>query len=119
MDYWHAILAFVVAGAIAAVLTPLAARFARLIGAVDAPRERGLAARETPLLGGLAILAAVLICAAIWMPHSIRLPLTPHSGGATSHVSTLGLMAGAVLIALVGGGRAGVGPPPPGDTLGR
>jgi UDP-GlcNAc:undecaprenyl-phosphate GlcNAc-1-phosphate transferase len=102
MDYWHAVLAFVVAGAIAAVLTPLAARLARMIGAVDAPRERGLAARETPLLGGLAILAAVLICAAIWMPHSIRLPLTPHSGGATSHVSTLGLMAGAVLIALVG-----------------
>jgi UDP-GlcNAc:undecaprenyl-phosphate GlcNAc-1-phosphate transferase len=102
MDYWHAALAFVVAGALAAVLTPLAARLARMIGAVDAPRERGLAARETPLLGGLAILAAVLICAAIWMPHSIRLPLTPHSGGATSHVSTLGLMAGAVLIALVG-----------------
>ena len=102
MDYWHAVLAFVVAGAIAAALTPLAARLARIIGAVDAPRERGLAARETPLLGGLAILSAVLICAAIWMPHSIRLPLTPHSGGATSHVSTLGLMAGAVLIALVG-----------------
>ena len=102
MAYWHAVLAFVVAGAVAAVLTPLAARLARMIGAVDAPRERGLAARETPLLGGLAILAAVLICAAIWMPHSIKLPLTPHSGGATSHVNTLGLMAGAVLIALVG-----------------
>ena len=65
MDYWHAVLAFVVAGAIAAVLTPLAARLARMIGAVDAPRERGLAARETPLLGGLAILSAVLICAAV------------------------------------------------------
>jgi UDP-GlcNAc:undecaprenyl-phosphate GlcNAc-1-phosphate transferase len=100
--YWHAVLAFVVAGAIAAVLTPLVARFARSVGAVDVPRERGLAARATPLLGGLAILAAVLICAAIWMPRAIHLPLTPHSGGATSHVDTLGLMAGAVLIALVG-----------------
>src|ERR1700685_646302 len=102
MAYWHAVLAFVVAGAIAAALTPLAARLARMIGAVDAPRERGLAAHETPLLGGLAILAAVLICTAIWMPHSIELPLTPHSGRAASHVNTLGLMAVAVLIALVG-----------------
>jgi UDP-GlcNAc:undecaprenyl-phosphate/decaprenyl-phosphate GlcNAc-1-phosphate transferase len=100
--YWHAVLAFVVAAAIVAALTPLVARFARLIGAVDVPRERGLAARETPLLGGLAILAAVLICAAIWMPHTIHLPRTAHAGGATSHVNTLGLLAGAVLIALVG-----------------
>jgi UDP-GlcNAc:undecaprenyl-phosphate/decaprenyl-phosphate GlcNAc-1-phosphate transferase len=100
--YWHAVLAFVVAAAIAAVATPVAGRLARMIGAVDIPRDRGLAARETPLLGGLAILAAVLICAAIWMPRSIHLPLTPHSGGATNHVDTLGLMAGAVLIALVG-----------------
>ena len=102
MDYSDAALAFVAAFVIAAVLTPLAARFAKSIGAVDLPRERGLGARETPLLGGLAILAAVLICAAIWMPRSIRLPLTPHSGGAASHVDTLGLIAGAVLIAAVG-----------------
>jgi UDP-GlcNAc:undecaprenyl-phosphate/decaprenyl-phosphate GlcNAc-1-phosphate transferase len=100
--YWHAVLAFVVAAALAAVFTPLAGRLARRIGAVDVPRERGLAARETPLLGGLAILAAVLICAAIWMPRSIHLPMTPHSGGVSNHVNTLGLMAGAVLIALVG-----------------
>ena len=102
MHYWDAVLAFVVAAAIAAALTPLAARLATRIGAVDIPRERGLAARATPLLGGLAILAAVLICAAIWMPRSIHLPVTPHSGGVASHVDTLGLMAGAVLIALVG-----------------
>jgi UDP-GlcNAc:undecaprenyl-phosphate GlcNAc-1-phosphate transferase len=102
MHYWHAVLAFVVAGAIAAMATPLAARFARSIGAVDIPRERGLAARATPLLGGLAILAAVLICAAIWLPGTIHLPVTPHSGGASSHVDTLALMGGAVLIALVG-----------------
>jgi UDP-GlcNAc:undecaprenyl-phosphate/decaprenyl-phosphate GlcNAc-1-phosphate transferase len=102
MHYWHAVLAFLVAGAIAAALTPVAARLARAIGAVDVPRERGLAARATPLLGGLAILAAVLICAAIWMPHWIHLPNTPHSGGATNRVNTAWLMAGAVLIALVG-----------------
>ena len=103
MDYWHAVLAFVVAGAVAAALTPLAARFARMIGAVDAPRERGLAARETPLLGGLAILAAVLIAAVFWLPHTIVLPHPVHSApGYRPHIDTLGLMAGAVLIALVG-----------------
>ena len=102
MHYWHAVLAFIVAGVAAAVLTPLAARFARSIGAVDIPRERGLAARQTPLLGGLGILGAVLISAAIWMPHAIHLPATPHSGGTGSHVNTLALMGGAVLIAVVG-----------------
>ena len=56
-----AVLAFVVAFATAALLTPLAARFATSIGAVDHPRDRGLATRDTPLLGGLAIFAAVLL----------------------------------------------------------
>jgi UDP-GlcNAc:undecaprenyl-phosphate/decaprenyl-phosphate GlcNAc-1-phosphate transferase len=102
MHYWDAVLAFMAAAVIAAVLTPVAARFARSIGAVDVPRERGLAARATPLLGGLAILAAVLICAAIWLPGAIHLPVTPHSGGTSNHVDTLALMGGAVLIALVG-----------------
>jgi UDP-GlcNAc:undecaprenyl-phosphate/decaprenyl-phosphate GlcNAc-1-phosphate transferase len=103
MDYWHAVLAFVVAGAIAALLTPLAARVARRIGAVDMPRERGLAARATPLLGGLGILGAVLIAAAIWLPHTIALQHPAHSAlGYRPHIDTLGLMAGAALIAVVG-----------------
>ena len=63
-----AVLSFLVALAIAAALTPLAARLARRVGAVDVPRERGLALRETPLLGGLAILAGVLVASAIWLP---------------------------------------------------
>ena len=103
MRYWDAVLSFVVAVAIAAILTPLAARLARRIGAVDLPRERGLAQRETPLLGGLAILAAVLVAGFIWLPAVIYLPHTLHGpagSGGTVHVC--GVMAGAVVITLVG-----------------
>ena len=69
-------------------LTPVAARLARRIGAVDVPRERGLALRETPLLGGLAILAGVLVAAAIWLPPEIKLPHTAQAAagsGGTVH----------------------------------
>ena len=102
MRYWDAVLGFVVAAAIATIVTPLTARLARRLGAVDTPRERGLAVRETPLLGGLAILAGVLVAAAIWMPDTINLPPSPRSGDIHTSVSTWGLMAGAVLITLVG-----------------
>jgi len=47
MNYLHAALAFVVAMILAAGLTPLAARFARRIGAIAMPSERGLAERVT------------------------------------------------------------------------
>jgi UDP-GlcNAc:undecaprenyl-phosphate GlcNAc-1-phosphate transferase len=64
------------------------------------PRARGLSARETPLLGGLAILFAVVIAAAIWMPATIKLPPSfQHPGGV---VHTWTLIAGACLIAAVG-----------------
>jgi UDP-GlcNAc:undecaprenyl-phosphate/decaprenyl-phosphate GlcNAc-1-phosphate transferase len=64
-----AVLAGAAAAVTTALLTPPAARLARRVGAVDAPRERGLAERETPLLGGLAILAGVLLAAWVWIPH--------------------------------------------------
>lgn len=102
MRYWDAVLSFAVAAVIAWALTPLAARLARRIGAVDRPRERGLAVRETPLLGGLAILAAVLVAAAIWMPDTIQLPRTAHAAGAGGTVYTWGVLAGACLIAIIG-----------------
>ena len=103
MRYWHAVLAFVVAMAVAAVLTPLAARIARRLGAVAKPSERGLAQRETPLLGGLAILAGVVVAAAIWMPGTIRLPRVAHAPpGAGGTVHTWAILGGAFLIALVG-----------------
>ena len=101
MRYWDAVLSFVVAALVAATLTPLAARLARRLGAVDEPRERGLAERPTPLLGGLAILAAVLVASAIWMHGTIRLPSTPHAlGHGTVHVWAV--LAGACLITLIG-----------------
>ncbi|HEY2771916.1 MAG TPA: MraY family glycosyltransferase [Solirubrobacteraceae bacterium] len=102
MHYLDAVLAFVVATAVAALLTPLAARLARRVGAIAMPSERGLAIRSTPLLGGLAILAGVLVAAAIWMPETIRLPRTPHTAGTGSTVDTWTVLAGAVLIAVVG-----------------
>ena len=98
-----AVLSFLVALAIAAALTPLAARLARRLGAVDLPRERGLALRETPLLGGLAILAGVLVAAAIWLPSQINLGHTPHGkAGPGGTVEMWGVIAGACLITLVG-----------------
>lgn len=63
-----ALYAFLVAAAVAALLTPLTMRFARAIGAVDEPRERGLSTRSTPLLGGLAIFAGVLVAMLVFLP---------------------------------------------------
>src|ERR1700689_2180226 len=63
-----ALYAFLVAAAVTALLTPLTMRFARRVGAIDEPRDRGLSERSTPLLGGLAIFAGVLVAGLIWMP---------------------------------------------------
>jgi UDP-GlcNAc:undecaprenyl-phosphate GlcNAc-1-phosphate transferase len=63
-----ALYAFLVAAAVTAVLTPLTKRLARVVGAIDEPRERGLSERPTPLLGGLAIFAGVLVAGLIWLP---------------------------------------------------
>jgi UDP-GlcNAc:undecaprenyl-phosphate GlcNAc-1-phosphate transferase len=102
MRYLDAVLAFVVAMAIAAALTPVAARIARRVGAIAMPSERGLAVRSTPLLGGLAILVGVLVAAAIWMPATIRLPRTVGTRGSGGTVHTWLMLAGAVLITIVG-----------------
>lgn len=102
MRYLDAVLAFVVAMALAAILTPIGARIARRVGAIAMPSERGLATRSTPLLGGLAILVGVLVAAAIWMPETIRLPRTPHARGSGGTVDTWAVLAGAVVIAIVG-----------------
>ena len=103
MSKWHAVFAFFVAMAVAAALTPLVKRLARRIGATAKPSDRGLARIETPELGGLAILAGVLVAAALWMPGTIHLPHTartlPGSGGT---VHTWAIFAGACVIALVG-----------------
>jgi UDP-GlcNAc:undecaprenyl-phosphate/decaprenyl-phosphate GlcNAc-1-phosphate transferase len=87
MSELDALYAFFVALAVAALLTPLVARLAVRVGAVDEPRERGLASRSTPLLGGLAILAGTLVAALVWLPVDQQ---------------TTGILLGAALIALVG-----------------
>jgi len=102
MPYWDAVLSFVVALAVSAALTPLAARLARRIDAVDVPRDRGLSLRETPLLGGLAILAGVLVAGLIWLPSVITLPPTVGKEGSGGTVHAWGVIAGACLIALIG-----------------
>jgi UDP-GlcNAc:undecaprenyl-phosphate GlcNAc-1-phosphate transferase len=82
-----ALYAFAVAAAASALLTPLVGRLATRIGAVDRPRERGLSDRPTPLLGGVAMLAGVLLAAALFLP-----------GSGETHA----ILAGAAVIALIG-----------------
>jgi UDP-GlcNAc:undecaprenyl-phosphate GlcNAc-1-phosphate transferase len=103
MRYWDALFALLVAMAVATLLTPLAARLARRVGAMAKPSERGLAQAETPELGGLAILAGVLVAAAIWMPGAIHLPHTVGTlKGSGGTVHAWAVVAGACLIAVVG-----------------
>jgi UDP-GlcNAc:undecaprenyl-phosphate GlcNAc-1-phosphate transferase len=103
MRYWDALFAFLVAMTIAAVLTPFAGRLARRVGAVVKPSERGLAERDTPALGGLAILAGVLVASALWLPSTISLRHTLGTApGSSGTVHTAAILAGACLITLVG-----------------
>ena len=90
MRHLDALLAFLVAMAAAALLTPLAAKVALRVGAMAKPSDHGLAEHETPQLGGLAIFAGALLAAAIWMPEGRDAGLTR------------AILAGAGLITLVG-----------------
>jgi UDP-GlcNAc:undecaprenyl-phosphate GlcNAc-1-phosphate transferase len=103
MRYMDAVYAFVVAAAVAALLTPLAGRLARRVGAISYPSARGISKKPTPELGGLAILAGVLLAAAIWMPDKIALAPSPHAKlGSAGDVHTWVVIAGATLIAMIG-----------------
>jgi len=86
-----AVYAFVAAFAVAAALTPLTARFARRVGAVDQPKARGLGRESTPLLGGLAIYAGALVAGLIFIETTTR-----------THDRFVGILAGATLITIVG-----------------
>src|SRR3984893_13439806 len=88
----EALYAFLTAAAVTAVLTPLTIRFARAVGAIDEPRERGLSERPTPLLGGLAIFAGALAAALIWLPGGYR----------SDHQLWHGVLLAAAVITLVG-----------------
>lgn len=63
-----ALFAFLVAAALAWLLVVPTERLARRIKAIDHPKERSLHQAPTPKLGGLAILAGVLVAGAIWLP---------------------------------------------------
>lgn len=91
MTQRDAIFAFLAAFAVAALLTPLTARLARAVGAVDRPSGRGLATGETPLLGGLAMLGGVLVAAALLL-----------EVGPVQHDRYRGILIGAVVIAAIG-----------------
>jgi UDP-GlcNAc:undecaprenyl-phosphate GlcNAc-1-phosphate transferase len=88
-----ALYAFLLAAAVTALLTPLTMRFARRVGAIDEPRERGLSSRPTPLLGGLAIFAGALVAGLVWLPagYGAKAPQLWH-----------GVLLGAGIITLVG-----------------
>jgi UDP-GlcNAc:undecaprenyl-phosphate GlcNAc-1-phosphate transferase len=82
-----ALYAFAVAAVASALLTPVVARLAVRLGAVDQPTERGLGEGGTPLLGGVAMFAGILVAAALFMP---------------STSETRGILGGAALIVVVG-----------------
>jgi UDP-GlcNAc:undecaprenyl-phosphate/decaprenyl-phosphate GlcNAc-1-phosphate transferase len=87
-----ALYAFLVAAAVTALLTPLTMQLARLVGAIDQPRERGLSESSTPLLGGLAIFAGTLVAGLIWLP----------GGFGKEHQLWHGVLLAAGVITLVG-----------------
>jgi UDP-GlcNAc:undecaprenyl-phosphate/decaprenyl-phosphate GlcNAc-1-phosphate transferase len=82
-----AVYAFLTAAVVSFLLTPVTGRLARMIGAVDEPRERGLSETPTPRLGGVAILIGTLVAAALWLPSSEEVR---------------GIFGGAALVTLVG-----------------
>jgi UDP-GlcNAc:undecaprenyl-phosphate/decaprenyl-phosphate GlcNAc-1-phosphate transferase len=63
-----ALFAFLAAGLLALLLVPLTTRLALRLGAIDQPNERSLHTAPMPKLGGLAILAGVLVAGLIWLP---------------------------------------------------
>jgi UDP-GlcNAc:undecaprenyl-phosphate GlcNAc-1-phosphate transferase len=91
MTQLDALYAFVTAFAVTVLLTRPVARFARRVGAVDQPKARGLGVASTPLLGGLAIGAGVLVAALVFIDPTPR-----------THDRLLGILAGGALITIVG-----------------
>lgn len=87
----HAVLGALVAFVLAVLLTPVAARFARAVGAIEQPRARNLGDAATPLLGGLAIFGAVLVAALLFVPTST-----------VTDNRLNGILVGAAVITLIG-----------------
>jgi UDP-GlcNAc:undecaprenyl-phosphate GlcNAc-1-phosphate transferase len=87
MTVGDALLAFATAFVVSLALTPVVGRIATRYGLVDQPGERGLSDRATPQLGGVAILAAILGAAALWLK---------------LNGEVRGILAGAAIIVVVG-----------------
>jgi UDP-GlcNAc:undecaprenyl-phosphate GlcNAc-1-phosphate transferase len=87
MDELDALGAFLVAALIAFAATPPVARLARRLGVMHTPRDRDLHDRPVPGLGGLAILAAAVVAALVFLPWNS---------------ATRGIIGGALAIAFVG-----------------
>jgi len=77
----------VAAALVALAATPLASVVARRVGALDQPSGRRIHTRPTPRLGGLGIMAGVLVPTLYYLPHDAQ---------------ARALIVGAVLVALVG-----------------
>jgi len=86
-DALDGLFAFLLALVIAGLLVPITERMARRINAIDYPRERSLHDVPTPKLGGLAILAGVLVAGTLFLPWV---------------AVTRAILAGALVIAAVG-----------------
>ncbi|HYH60068.1 MAG TPA: MraY family glycosyltransferase [Thermoleophilaceae bacterium] len=87
MNEIEAVAAFAIAAVVTLVATPLTGRLAVKVGAIDLPRERSLHEAPVPRLGGLAILLGILVSAIAFMP---------------LNTETRGILAGALLIGVVG-----------------
>ena len=87
MNEIEAVAGFAVAAVVTLVTTPLTARLAVRVGAIDLPRDRDLHEAPVPLLGGLAILAGLLVASAIFIPLDGE---------------TRGILGGALLVGIVG-----------------
>ena len=93
MSHIDALWGFLVAGVVSFALAPVAARFARSIGAIDMPRERGLNDQPTPRLGGLAIFGGIAVAGLLFLPLFGPLP---------AEEQTRAIAAGALVATLVG-----------------
>ena len=62
------ILCALVAALVVLATTPLAARLARAVGAVDVPSDRRIHSEPTPRLGGLALLAGFMVPVLFYFP---------------------------------------------------
>jgi len=88
-----AIWLYIGSGLISLVICVFAAPIGRALGVIDAPDgERKLHARETPLVGGLAVMLPLLFAAAIFALQSNFSPIFSAFAGGTLSVLVLGLI---------------------------